>query len=99
MATAALVLGILGVFTGLVPLLFWLAIPMGLLALVFGLKTWRLGGFGVVGALAGVLAIVLGIIGVNTMVTAVDDFSRDMEEIDRQFEQDMQELDDLMSDY
>lgn len=82
MAVAALTLGIIGVVTGLIPLLFWIAVPCGVLALIFGLvarrqeirrkmATW--------GAVLGVAAIGLGILGVAIINDAFDDLDDDLE--------------------
>ncbi|MEQ8717768.1 MAG: FxLYD domain-containing protein [Acidimicrobiales bacterium] len=80
LAVAALVLGIIGAVVGLIPLFFFLAFILGGLALIFGLigrkkgkprrkmATW--------GAVLGLVAIILGIIG----VAIVDDVFDDLDE-------------------
>lgn len=78
MSTAALVLGILGVLTGLIPLLFFIAFPLGVLALVLGLIAYtrgrRLGvGQGRAGSWLGGIAVVLSIVGLAIVADAFDD--------------------------
>jgi hypothetical protein len=73
MAVAALVLGIVGVLSGLIPLLFFFAIVLGVLAFVFGLvgrsaakrEPGRSGrGPAIAGAILGVVACALGVVGI-----------------------------------
>lgn len=80
MATAALVLGILGTVFGLIPFTFWLGIPLGILGIIFGFlgisRANRMGGdrkgmavaglvLGIIGVVAGVLWLVLGVLVAN----------------------------------
>lgn len=76
LAVAALVLGIVGLFFGFIPLTFFLAWILGVLALVFGLigrrrparkamATW--------GAVLGLAAIAMGVVGVVVLDQAIDD--------------------------
>lgn len=81
LGTAALVLGIIGAVSGLVPLLFWLAGILGILALVFGLvgrSRAKRGqatnkGLATTGAVLGLVSLVLSVVGVVITVTAVGD--------------------------
>ncbi|OKH97699.1 hypothetical protein A6A06_31440 [Streptomyces sp. CB02923] len=78
---AALVLGIIGALSGLIPLLFWLAGTLGLLALIFGLvgrgrakrgqATNK--GMATTGAVVGAIALILSVVGVVITMTAVSD--------------------------
>ncbi|ARF55679.1 DUF4190 domain-containing protein [Streptomyces gilvosporeus] len=79
LGVAALVLGIIGFLSGLPMFLFWLAGPLGLLALIFGIvgagrvkrgqATNK--GVAITGTVLGALAIVLAIIGVIVSVLIV----------------------------
>jgi hypothetical protein len=76
LAVAALVLGIIGVLSGLIPLFFLGAWACGALALIFGLTGRRRPakkGMATAGSILGVAALVLGTIGVVIVVNAVDD--------------------------
>ncbi|MFF8291109.1 DUF4352 domain-containing protein [Streptomyces sp. NPDC016309] len=88
LGTAALVLGIIGALSGMIPLLFWLAGVLGLLALVLGLVgngRVRRGeaanrGVTVSGAVLGLVALVLSVVGAVITFKAVDDA---VDEIDK----------------
>ncbi|WP_030666703.1 DUF4190 domain-containing protein [Streptomyces rimosus] len=77
---AALVLGIIGTLSGLLPLLFWLAGILGLLALIFGLVGLgraRRGqatnkGVAITGTVFGVLALIAAVVGLVITVAVVD---------------------------
>ncbi|MFD7661637.1 DUF4190 domain-containing protein [Streptomyces sp. NPDC059788] len=81
LGVAALVLGIIGALSGLIPLFFWLAGILGLLALVFGLvgrgrakrgqATNK--GMATAGAVFGAIALILSVVGVVITATAVND--------------------------
>ncbi|MFH8403638.1 DUF4190 domain-containing protein [Streptomyces sp. NPDC018019] len=81
LGVAALVLGLIGALSGLIPLLFWLAGLLGLLALIFGLvgrgrakrgqATNK--GMATAGAVFGAIALILSVVGVVITVTAVND--------------------------
>ncbi|MEU7485765.1 DUF4190 domain-containing protein [Streptomyces sp. NPDC042319] len=79
LGVAALVLGVIGVLSGLIPLLFWLAGTLGLLALIFGLvgrgrvKRGQATNKGVAlaGLLLGIAAMVVAVIGAVITFTAV----------------------------
>ncbi|MGW0468364.1 DUF4352 domain-containing protein [Streptomyces sp. NPDC003027] len=88
LGTAALVLGIIGAVSGLVPFLFWLAGVLGLLALVLGLvgkgrvKRGEANnkGAALTGAVLGLAALVLSVVGAVITYTAV---SEAVDEIDK----------------
>lgn len=84
LSTAAMVLGIVGVALGLLMVLFWVAIPLGILALVLGLvarRRARASGIGRPQALAGVImgpiAIGLGMAGLVLLWPDLRDAFRD----------------------
>ncbi|MFF7704370.1 DUF4190 domain-containing protein [Streptomyces lydicus] len=89
---AALILGILGALSGIPMILFWLAGPLGILALIFGLvgrSRAKKGqatnkGVALAGALLGVVAIILSVVGVIVTLTAV---SKAVDEVNKQVEQ------------
>ncbi|WP_228978681.1 DUF4190 domain-containing protein [Streptomyces sp. DH12] len=89
LGTAALVLGIIGTVTGFVPLLFWLAGLLGLIALVLGLSgrgRAKRGeatnkGATTAGAILGLVALVLSAVGAFLTFKAVDEA---VTEIDKQ---------------
>ncbi|MFI8996059.1 DUF4190 domain-containing protein [Streptomyces sp. NPDC053542] len=78
---AALVLGVIGVLSGLIPLLFWFAGTLGLLALIFGLvgrgraKRGQATNKGVAlaGVLLGIAGLILSVVGAVITFTAVKD--------------------------
>lgn len=81
LAIAALVLGIVGLVFCLIPILGFIAIPLGALALIFGIigivrkrkGTATAGGMAIAGTIAGLVALVVGIIGVAIVSDAVND--------------------------
>ncbi|MER7155612.1 DUF4190 domain-containing protein [Streptomyces lydicus] len=89
---AALILGVLGALSGIPMILFWLAGPLGILALIFGLvgrSRAKKGqatnkGVALTGALLGVVAIILSVVGVIVTLTAV---SKAVDEVNKQVEQ------------
>ena len=85
---AAIVLGIFGAVFGLIPLLGIVAFPAGVSALVLGFMAWRAGRAvgvkqGRAGMILGVIAIVMGIIGVAIVGNAVDDLDENLTCLDR----------------
>lgn len=78
---AALILGIIGVLTGLFPVLFWAAAVLGVIALVLGIAGARRARQGVAsnprmsatGAVLGALAIVLSVIGILIIADVFED--------------------------
>jgi hypothetical protein len=77
----ALILGIIGVLTGMIPLLFWLAAVLGIIALVMGIIGTRRAKQGyasnprmsIVGAVLGGVTLVLSVIGYLVVVDAFED--------------------------
>jgi hypothetical protein len=88
-AITALVCGVVGAVFGMIPLLFFLAFPLGLLALVFGVLAWRSArmpggtrkGMAIAGTVLGCLALALGIAGAVIVDDAVSDLDRDLNQI------------------
>ena len=93
MAVAALVLGLVGSVFGLIPLTFWIALPCGILAVIFGVVGRRRakepgrsgGGMAIAGLILGLIAVALGIAGIAIIGDAVDDLDRDLEELEQEF--------------
>lgn len=81
LGTAALILGIIGALSGLVPIMFWLAGVLGIVALILGLTgrgRARRGeatnkGVALTGAILGLVAMGLAVFGAVTTFKAVDD--------------------------
>ncbi|MFE5833589.1 DUF4190 domain-containing protein [Streptomyces sp. NPDC056508] len=88
LGTAALILGIIGTLSGLVPFFFWLAGILGLIALILGLvgkgRTKRgeanNKGVALTGAILGLVALILSVVGAVITFTAVSDA---VDEIDK----------------
>lgn len=88
LAVAALVLGIIGVFFGMIPLTFFIAWILGTLALVFGLVGRRRRvrrAMAIWGAALGLVSLVLGVVGVIIVGRAVEEFGEALEELDEAF--------------
>ncbi|MBD0709965.1 MULTISPECIES: DUF4190 domain-containing protein [unclassified Streptomyces] len=85
LGTAALILGVIGTLAGLIPLFFWLAGILGVIALILGLvgrgrvKRGEADNKGVTltGAILGLVALILSVVGLVVIVTAVDDVVND----------------------
>jgi hypothetical protein len=75
LAVAALVLGIIGVVFGVIPLTFWIALPCGALALIFGI-IGRRPTKGKWGVALGAAALALGVIGAAIVNSAVNDLNK-----------------------
>jgi hypothetical protein len=81
MSVAGFVTGLIGAIFGLIPLLFWIAFPLGILGAVFGaIGVRRAGepgrggkGLAIAGLILGVVAIVLAVAGVFIIDDAVSD--------------------------
>lgn len=92
LGVAALILGIIGALSGIPMILFWLAGPLGILALIFGLvglSRAKKGqatnkGVAVTGTILGALALVLAVVGVIVTVLAVN---KAVDEVHQQVEQ------------
>ncbi|MEU7292439.1 DUF4190 domain-containing protein [Streptomyces exfoliatus] len=88
LGTAALILGIIGTLSGLIPFLFWLAGILGLIALILGLtgkgrvKRGEASNKGVAltGAILGLVSLVLSVVGAVITFTA---FSNAVDELDK----------------
>jgi hypothetical protein len=88
---AALILGIIGALSGIPMILFWLAGPLGLLALIFGLvgmSRVKKGqatnkGVAITGTILGALSIVLAVVGVIVTVLAVN---KAVDEVNKEFD-------------
>ncbi|MFD9500324.1 DUF4190 domain-containing protein [Streptomyces sp. NPDC060035] len=86
LGTAALVLGIIGTVSGLIPFLFWLAGILGVIALVLGLagrgraKRGEASNKGVAtfGAVLGLVALILSVVGAVLTFKAVDEVVDDI---------------------
>lgn len=86
LGTAALVLGLIGSVSGLIPFLFWLAGILGLIALILGMsgrgrvKRGEAGNKGVAtfGAVLGLVALILSVVGAVLTFKAVDDVVNDI---------------------
>lgn len=89
MAVASLVLGLIGLLAGLVPLLFFIAFPCGVLAVVFGFVGRRNAvrrpttgkGMAIAGLVMGVLGLVLGVVGLVVLNKAVDEIGETLDTI------------------
>ncbi|MFC9596197.1 DUF4190 domain-containing protein [Streptomyces sp. NPDC056944] len=88
LGTAALILGIIGTLSGLIPLFFWLAGILGLIALILGLvgkgrvkrREANNKGVAITGAILGLAALILSVVGAVITFTAVSDA---VDEIDK----------------
>ncbi|MBT2491824.1 DUF4190 domain-containing protein [Streptomyces sp. ISL-96] len=81
LGTAALILGIIGALSGLIPFLFWLAGILGVIALIMGLagrgRAKRGGatnkGVALAGAILGLISLIMSVVGAVILFKAVDD--------------------------
>ena len=94
MATAALVLGIIGTVFGLIPLTFFIALICGILAVIFGFVGWRNGKKGAGrktmaawGLALGVVAVGLGILGGTILSDTAEELDRELEELEEDLEE------------
>ncbi|MFE7749843.1 DUF4190 domain-containing protein [Streptomyces sp. NPDC057428] len=86
LGVAALVLGIIGTVSGLVPLLFWLAGILGVIALILGLAARGRAkrgeatnkGVATFGAVLGLVSLILSVVGAVLTFKAVDDVVKDI---------------------
>lgn len=84
---AALVCGIVGALLGFIPLFFFIALPLGVVALVLGVMAYRRAKRvgvkqGRAGMILGSLAIVLGVLGIAIVGDAFEDLDDDLSCID-----------------
>lgn len=77
LAITSFVLGVVAVVFGFLPLTFWIAIPCGAIALVFGI-VGRGHGWGKTGIILGVIAFALGIWGAIIVNKTVDNVNHDL---------------------
>jgi hypothetical protein len=91
MAVAAIALGIAGALLGLIPILGLFALIAGILAIVFGAMGRRNAarpdvgqgrGLATTGIVTGVIALVLGAVGVSIVNNAFDELGNTLDEID-----------------
>lgn len=83
---AALVLGICGILSGIIPLFFWFALIAGVIGLVLGLVGWRRASKGAAsnrktamfGTILSIGAVAMGIWGATILFQATDKFVNDM---------------------
>jgi hypothetical protein len=101
LATAALVLGIVGAVFGLIPLTFFIALICGVLALIFGIIGWRAAnkgrgrkGLAVSGTVLGIVALLLAFAGIFIIGEAANDLQDDLDEINQELEEDFENLED-----
>lgn len=86
LGTAALILGVIGALSGLIPLLFWLAGILGVIALILGLTgrgRAKRGeatnkGIALAGTILGLVAMGLAVFGAYTVFKAADDLVDDL---------------------
>jgi len=95
-AVVALVCGIIGAVLGLIPILFFLAWALGLVALVFGILGWRrtrrdpaVGrkGMSIAGTILGIIALALGGLGLAIVNDAFEETDEALEELDRELDE------------
>ena len=87
MHVAALVCGIIGVVVGLIPLFFFISLPLGIIAVVLGVMAYRRAKRvgvkqGRAGVILGSIAIVLGIVGILIVSDAFEDLDDDLSCLD-----------------
>ncbi len=87
----ALVCGIVGSVFGLIPILGLIALTLGVIALVFGLLAARKAkqqqqprGMARAGWILGVVAIVLGVVGMAIVSDAFEDLENDLDELEQE---------------
>ncbi|WP_310727193.1 DUF4190 domain-containing protein [Streptomyces sp. N2A] len=91
LGVAALILGIIGALSGIPMILFWLAGPLGILALIFGLVGMSRAkkgqatnkGVAITGTILGALAIILAVVGVIVTLMAVN---KAVDEVHKEYE-------------
>ncbi len=87
LGTAALILGIIGALSGLIPFFFWLAGILGVIALIMGLagrgRAKRGGatnkGVALAGAILGLISLIMSVVGAVILFKAVDDAVNDID--------------------
>lgn len=94
--TAAWIVGTVGVAAGLIPILFVVALPAGIVALALGVGAWRAGRRhevkqGKAGTFLGAAALVLGVVGLFIVQNAFDTLEDDLDQLDACIEADQPE--------
>ncbi|WP_093800516.1 DUF4190 domain-containing protein [Streptomyces sp. Wb2n-11] len=87
LGTAALILGIIGALSGLIPFLFWLAGILGVIALIMGLAgrgRAKRGeatnkGVALAGTVLGLISLIMSVVGAVILFKAVDDAVNDID--------------------
>ena len=101
LAVASLVLGTVGIVVGVIPILFFLSLPCGLLALTFGvvgrgraLADESRGGrrLALTGVILGCLTMILGVVGIVVLDDAANDLRDEMSELEAEIETFYEEL-------
>lgn len=89
LGVAALCCGIVGMFIGLIPLAGIVAMPLGILAIIFGAVSIRRAsrgeaskGMAITGLIAGLAAVVLSIIGMVIFFSATNSLNDDLNKLD-----------------
>jgi hypothetical protein len=84
LATASLVLGIVGLVAGIIPGLCWfVGWPCGALAIIFGGIAWKLWGKAKAGLILGVLAVIAGAVWLFAAVATVNHVSTQLSQYNR----------------
>jgi hypothetical protein len=89
LGVAALCCGIVGIFIGLIPLAGIIAMPLGILAIIFGAVSIRRAsrgeaskGMAIAGLITGVAALVLSIIGMVIFFSATNNLNNELNKLD-----------------
>lgn len=90
LGVAALVCGIVGLVLAVIPFLFVVGLPLGILAIVFGgigMRRAKRGeatnrGHAIAGLITGLIATVIAIIAIATISSAVDSLNNDLNNVD-----------------
>ncbi len=101
MAVAALVLGIIGSVFALIPVLGLIALPLGIMAIVFGfVGRRRPGGRGMAlaGILTGVLALLLSVVGLVIVRSAIEEIDSAIEDLEQVSEPAMEGGEEALAD-
>lgn len=87
LATAGLILGIIGVCTSFIPVINNLSFVMGIIAIIFGIIAIKKAGKGKV-----IITIILGILAIVLTVKAQQSLVDDLNDVVNEFNQDMDEI-------
>jgi hypothetical protein len=103
MAVAALVCGIVGAVFGLIPLTFFIALALGLVAVVLGPIAWNRAnkvpaagkkGLAIAGTILGVVALGVGIVGAVIVDDTVDEIDRELDDASEELDRELDQLDE-----